>query len=102
LLEAIERIGNYIEGFEPAAFIIDKKTQDAVVRQLEIIGEAAANLTSELRRKNPHVAWRDAAAARNRLIHGYFDVDAEIVWDIVQNDLPVLKSQIETILRSLA
>jgi len=89
ILEAIERIGSHIEGFELDSFLIDEKTQDAVVRQLEIIGEAAANLTIELRAENPQVAWKDATASRNRLIHGYFDVDAEMVWDITQNDLPV-------------
>lgn len=101
ILDAIERIGSHLDGFEVGSFQLDIKTQDAVVRQLEIIGEAAANLTPELRRENPHVEWQSATAARNRLIHGYFDVDAEIVWDISQNDLPVLKAQIEEILEGL-
>jgi uncharacterized protein with HEPN domain len=100
-LDAIEIIGSHIEGFDIGSFQIDRKTQDAVVRQLEIIGEAAANLTPELRKGNPHAAWQSAAAARNRLIHGYFDVDPDVVWDIVENDLPPLKTQVEEIIKSL-
>lgn len=101
ILDAIEMIGSYLEGFEIGSFNIDRKTQDAVVRQLEIIGEAAANLTTELRDANPHVAWQSAASARNRLIHGYFDVDPVVVWDITENDLPVLKGHVEEILKGL-
>ncbi|MBX3293029.1 MAG: DUF86 domain-containing protein [Acidobacteria bacterium] len=102
ILDAIGRIGSHLEGFEIGSFQIDLKTQDAVVRQLEIIGEAATNLTAELREANPQVAWRSATAARNRLIHGYFDVDPELVWQIVENDLPILRSQVEAILKELA
>lgn len=72
-----------------------------MVRQLEIIGEAAANLTPELRAASPHVEWQSATAARNRLIHGYFDVDPDVVWDIVENDLPILKTQVEDIFKNL-
>lgn len=101
ILDAIDMIGSHLEGFEIGSFQIDRKTQDAVVRQLEIIGEAAANLTPELRAANPNVEWKSATAARNRLIHGYFDVDPDVVWDIVENDLPILKAQIEEIVKSL-
>jgi uncharacterized protein with HEPN domain len=100
ILDAIERIGSHLDGFETHGFQVDVKTQDAVVRQLEIIGEAAANLTPELRKANSHVAWQVATAARNRLIHGYFDVDPEMIWGITQNDLPALKAQIEAILEN--
>jgi uncharacterized protein with HEPN domain len=68
---------------------------------MEIIGEAATNFTRDLRSKNPQVEWQIAMAMRNRLIHGYFDVDAEIVWDTTQNDLPILKKEIEKILENL-
>ena len=101
ILDAIEMIGSHLEGIEIGSFQIDRKTQDAVVRQLEIIGEAASNLTRELRAANPHVEWKSATAARNRLIHGYFDVDPDVVWDIVENDLPILKIQVEEIVKSL-
>ncbi len=101
ILEAIEKIERYLRGFDKQSFQNDEKTQDAVVRQMEIMGEAATNLTRDLRSENPQVAWQFATAMRNRLIHGYFDIDAEIVWDTIQNDLPVLKKQIEEIAENL-
>ncbi len=97
ILDAIEIVSQHLAGIDEETFHEDRKTQDAVVRQLEIIGEAAANLTPELRNENPHVRWKDAAGARNRLIHGYFDIDTEIIWDIVEIDLPILKKQVEHI-----
>ena len=102
ILDALERIAQYLQGVEKAGFEADGKTQDAVVRQLEIIGEAATNLTPELREANPQVPWQLAAATRNRLIHGYFEVDTDIVWAITQNDLSPLKTEIEKILEGLA
>ena len=101
ILDAIGKIGKYLDGYDKQSFQSDEKTQDAVVRQMEIIGEAATNLTRDLRSKNPQIEWQFAAAMRNRLIHGYFEVDAEIGWDTAQNDLPILKKQIEGILESL-
>ncbi len=102
ILDAIERLEKHLRGYDKPSFKTDEKTQDAVVRQLEIIGEAATNLTRDLRTNNPQVEWQFAAAMRNRLIHGYFEVDAEIVWDTTQNDLPVFKKQIEEILQNLS
>lgn len=101
ILDATEKIERYLKGLDKQAFQLDEKTQDAVVRQLEIIGEAATNPTGDLRSKNPQVAWQFATAMRNRLIHGYFDVDPEIVWDTTQNDLPILKMEINKILATL-
>jgi uncharacterized protein with HEPN domain len=80
-----------MQSYDKQAFQADEKTQDAVVRQMEIIGEAATNFDT-----------RFATAMRNRLVHGYFDVDASIVWDTTQNDLSPLKSQIEKILENLS
>ncbi|MBA2621922.1 MAG: DUF86 domain-containing protein [Acidobacteria bacterium] len=101
ILEAVERIESHLDGYDKQTFEADAKTQDAVVRQMEIIGEAATNLTRDLRSKNPQVEWQIATAMRNRLIHGYFDVDAEIVWNTAQNDLPILKTEVEKILENL-
>ena len=101
ILDAIEKIERYLKGFDKQAFQNDEKTQDAVVRQLEIIGEAAITLTPDLRSKNPQIPWQFATAMRNRLIHGYFDVDAEIIWDTTQNDLSNLKAEIEKLLENL-
>ncbi len=101
ILDAVEKIERYLQGYDKQTFQADEKTQDAVVRQMEIIGEAATNLTRDLRSENPQVEWQFATAMRNRLIHGYFEVDAEIVWNTTQNDLTVLKKQIEQVLENL-
>lgn len=102
ILEAIERIEKYLQGFDEAKFQTDLLHQDAVLRQLEIIGEASKNLSDDLRAANPQVEWRKMAGTRDRLAHGYFSVDTEIVWRITQDFLPVLKKQVEEILENLS
>ncbi len=79
-------------------FLHDPVLQRAVVRSLEIIGEAVKNTPQELQDKYPEVEWRKMAATRNRLIHGYFSVDFELVWDIVANKITALQQQIKHIL----
>jgi uncharacterized protein with HEPN domain len=74
--------------------------QDAVIRNLEVIGEAVRNLSPEFRRQHPELPWRSISALRNVLIHEYFGVDLEIVWRIVQRRLPALKRHIEAFLDS--
>jgi uncharacterized protein with HEPN domain len=101
ILEAIERIEKYLQGFDEEKFKTDLLHQDAVLRQLEIIGEASKNLSAGLRENNPHVEWRKMAGTRDRLAHGYFSVDTEIVWRITQDFLPKLKMEIEQILENL-
>ena len=83
-------------------FQSDELTIDAVVRNIEIIGEATTCLDRGLKAQYPNIEWRFATATRNRLIHGYFDVDAEIVWNITQSDLGNLKTEIEKILENLS
>lgn len=80
-------------------FLEDRLRQDGVVRQLEIIGEASRQLSDELRRRHPEVPWRQIIGMRNRIIHEYFSVDLEIVWEVVTQDLPVLKDQVQGILQ---
>ncbi len=75
--------------------------RDAVLRQLEIIGEASKNLTSELRNDNPQIEWRTVTGTRDRLANGYFSVDIDVVWRITQEFLPSLKIEIEKILEKL-
>ena len=101
ILEAIGKIENYLQGFDENAFRQDEKTLSAVVWQLAVIGEAVANLTNELRDENPQIAWNKISGTRNHLIHGYFSIDFDIVWDTTRNDLPTLKKQIEEILENL-
>jgi len=76
----------------------DPVLQRACVRSVEVIGEAVKNIPPELREKHPDVEWRKMAATRDRLIHGYFSIDFELVWDIVQHKIPFLHHQIEAIL----
>lgn len=96
--EALRRIREYAAAMTYDRFLADTKTQDAVVRNLEIIGEAARSLSIALRRKHPDVPWRGMVGVRDRLIHHYFGVNLDIVWDIVAVELPALESQIEAIL----
>ena len=101
ILDAIAKIERYVQGYDLQKFESDDVKIDAVVRNIEIIGEATTCLDRGLKAKYPQVDWRFATAIRNRLIHGYFDVDAEIIWNTTQNDLPKLKIEIEKILESL-
>lgn len=86
------------EGVSAEAFIIDETLQRAFVRSLEIIGEAAKKLPENLRRSHPQVAWSDMARMRDRLIHGYFGVDYELVWEVVNTKVPQLHSELQAIL----
>lgn len=95
--EAVQRISTYIGELSYDEFIKDKKTQDAVVRSLEIIGEAAKNLSVELKKKRRDIPWRELAGLRDRLIHQYFGVNFDIVWRIIKQELPELARQIEKI-----
>lgn len=98
ILQAIKRIRTYTSGMPLQAFKRDAKTLDAVVRNLEVIGEATKKVPRGVRSKHPQVEWRRMAGLRDILIHEYFGVDPEIVWDIVVNKLPPLERQIESIL----
>lgn len=98
ILGAIESIEEYLKGFDYQAFLKDKKTIDAVVRELEIIGEASNNLSDEFKNNQPKIPFRDIIDMRNLLTHEYFGVNAKIVWDTFKTDLPKLKEIIKTII----
>lgn len=98
ILESIEKIEEYIRNTEFDDFKKDNRTIDAVVRNLEIIGEAAKNIPEDVRVKYQNVNWRGMAGLRNRIIHKYFGVDLKIIWLIIKEELPRLKAQIEQIL----
>jgi uncharacterized protein with HEPN domain len=97
ILDAIAKIERYTTvGHE--RFLVESHWSDAVIRQLEIIGEATKRLSADLRDRHPEVAWRRMAGMRDVLIHNYMGVDLQVVWDITQQALPTLKSTIEEIL----
>jgi uncharacterized protein with HEPN domain len=98
ILESALKIKRYSNGLDYVAFINDDKTIDAVVRNFEIIGEAANRLSVDFRTSNPQIAWDRMRGFRNRIVHDYFGIDYEIVWDIIENDLELLIEQIETLI----
>lgn len=100
ILEASRKIRAYTEGLSQKAFAADPKTLDAVVRNLEIIGEAVKKIPDEIRSKHPTADWKRIAGLRDMLIHEYFGIDVEIIWDIVQHKLPALEQQVQQILKS--
>ena len=101
MLEAISKIRDYTNGMDFDAFIKDPKTQDAVVRNLEIIGEAAGRLPENIRTATPEIEWRKIVALRNILAHEYFGVSLPVVWDIVQNKLDPLESSCQTLIKNI-
>ena len=96
ILEAIADIESFVAAGREG-FMADRKTQSAVVRQLEIIGEAVKNLSAALTARESAVPWRQIAGARDRLIHGYFKVDLDAVWAMVEQDLPTLRENVRRI-----
>lgn len=92
ILGAAARIRQYTAGMDYKAFQLDRKTQDAVVRNLEIIGEAAARLSESRRAAAPEVEWRKIIGLRNVLAHAYFGVSLPIIWDVIGNKLEQLES----------
>ena len=101
ILDAIHQVNGYLSGVTHDQFLQQKIVQDAVVRQLEIIGEAANNLSVDLREMHPEVTWGQIIGMRNRLIHAYFQVDLDIVWEVAGIDLPALKERVEDMLEEL-
>lgn len=101
ILEAIRRIRAYTAGMTFEAFLWDTKTQDAVVRNLEIIGEATKRLSEEVRERYEAVPWRNMAGVRDRLIHHYFGISLDVVWEIVNEELEGVALEVERILGEL-
>lgn len=99
ILKAISEIETYVEGLTFNDFISDSKTRFATIKQLEIIGEAANHINSDLLNEFNQVEWRAVCAFRNVMVHEYFSVNLETVWNTVFEDLPPLKSTIELMLK---
>ncbi|RLG25696.1 hypothetical protein DRN85_05060 [Methanosarcinales archaeon] len=96
--EAIRRIRSYIEDMSYNGFLKDLKTEDAVVRNIEIIGEAVKNLSLDFKEKHDKIEWKKIAGTRDKIIHFYFGVNWDIVWDIIKNRLPVLEEEIQRLI----
>ena len=92
ILESIARIRRYTTGLPRDGFVADDKTIDAVVRNLEIIGEAAERLPADLRTLRPEIEWQKIGGLRDILIHEYFGVDVDILWDVISNKLTSLEA----------
>ena len=98
ILDAISDVKRFTKDVPKEKFYEDKEKQYAVLRALEIIGEATKSLSKELKVKNPEIPWKDIAGMRNKLIHEYFGVNLELVWETIKNKLPELEKQISGIL----
>ena len=99
MIEAANKIERYTDGMDYETFSDDEKTIDAVVRNFEIIGEAANRLGSEFHESHNKIEWNRIRGFRNRIVHHYFGIDYEIVWSIIQNDLGSLKGQLVDLLK---
>jgi uncharacterized protein with HEPN domain len=100
ILDAIHQIRTYLADQDEEAFANDRKTQDAVIRNLEIIGEAAGNLPDQVRQGEPEIDWRKITGLRNILIHEYFGITVPIIWDVVQTKLGPLETVCRRLLES--
>lgn len=94
-----ERALGYCSGLDRAQFETNHLLQDAVVRNLELIGEAATRIPEDVRLAHPDIPWRQIIAMRNQLIHAYLGIDLDVVWDVVQVELPLLIQQLKAVIR---
>lgn len=98
ILESIGLIESYISNMNFDDFQKDRKTIDAVVRNLEIIGEASRSIPEEIKNNHPEIDWKGIIGLRNRIAHEYFGISVSIVWEIIKSDLPALKEKIKHLL----
>lgn len=102
IIESCDRIAKYIKDSDKANFENNVEMQDAVLRRLEIIGEATNRLPKEFKEQNAEIEWRKATGMRNILIHMYDEVDFDIVWETITETLPIFKKQIQELLQKLS
>ncbi len=98
ILDAIGQIEDYLRNLDYETYRHSRMVQDAVIRQLEIIGEATKNLSTEMKDRAPEIPWKNVAGMRDKLIHQYFGVDIASVWETAKSDLPELRKRLEQLL----
>lgn len=101
IIDAIDSIEEYTRGMTFSAFVEDRRTVDAVIRNFEIIGEATKHIPERIRRDYPKVPWKDMAGMRDKLIHGYFGVQVDVVWKTVKERLPIVRPLVEEALTEM-
>ncbi|MDH4100868.1 MAG: DUF86 domain-containing protein [Nitrospirota bacterium] len=101
ILENMRDAEEFIEGLSYEQFCADKRTVNAVLRSVEVMGEAAKNVPEDVRAAYPQVPWKEMSGMRDKVIHFYFGVDKEIVWLVVKDRIPVLRPLFERILRDI-
>ncbi|WP_295515032.1 DUF86 domain-containing protein [uncultured Pseudomonas sp.] len=101
MLDFTQKAITYCQGLDRATFVTNTLVYDATLRNLEMIGEAATRIPTAARDSHPDIPWRQVIATRNRLIHGYLGIDDDILWSIIQDDLPKLRQQLEALRAAL-
>ena len=102
ILESINAIEKFVRGMSFDEFAKDDKTSSAVIRKFEIIGEATKNVPEEVRKKFPNIPWKEMAGFRDKLIHFYFGIKYELVWNTIKIELPRLRPELEKVLDFLS
>ena len=98
ILDAIQRVETYTTGLTFEQFLEDFKTQDAILRNIQVLGEAIKNLSPSLRNSTSDIPWKEMAGMRDRIIHRYFGIDFDIVWKVSKDELPALYPRLNQIL----
>lgn len=98
ILDSIHRIESYLNNVSKESFLENLMMQDAVMRQIEIIGEASNNVSDEFQEKHEHLPWAQMRAIRNKIVHDYRGINVQIIWDTAKQDLPILKEQVSKFL----
>ncbi|WP_456469311.1 HepT-like ribonuclease domain-containing protein [Archaeoglobus sp.] len=101
IINAMDKALKFVEGMSYEEFVQDDKTVFAVVRAIEIIGEAVKNVPDDIKKKYPEVPWKGMAGMRDKVIHGYFGVDLKVVWDTIKKRIPEVKPLFERMLKEL-
>ncbi len=102
ILIAGEKVLRYTEGMKFENFVADDRTFDAVIRNLQIIGEAVKNIPDDVRELNPEIEWRKIAGLRDILAHAYFQIEDEIIWDVVENKIPAFLGVVSQLLEGMS